>query len=312
MPETSSSSYPLLPSPWPPAGPVDLKTLMKQFAPSRPAAGAPTTPGYRRVVRVLEPTIQKITAEPLPASGWLDGIQNRCLLSRSEHRDLTIAYVAAGITDGASTLLHVEERLAVLCSVLDEQLVRRVDPGVPVLALPELEPWNLALATGDWIDATRRGLEFDALVNAAESDGSVLVVDGAIPATTPRTDVIGIVKRALETEWLPDPDLLPADGGWRSPAFLLRGARADQVDILSAYVRLRTAAPSQAWGYSLIRVETLADRGVEVLDAACALAMTQRQPPGAGDSRWEIQPRAIRRTEEILKARCPFAVQHFA
>lgn len=311
MPETRQSLKPPAPTPWPPAGQVDLKGLMRQFASSRPAAGGVTAPGHRRVVRVLEPNIQKITAGPVTPSGFLDGIQNRCILGRSEHRDLTITYVAAGITDGVSRLVHVEERLAVVCSILDEQLVRTKDPGMPVVALPESQPWNLALATSEWIDTTRRRLEFDAMVNARELHGEFLVVDGAIPATTPRSDVIGIVKSALETPWLTDTDLLPTHEGWRSPALLVPAARTDEHDRLTAYVRLRTAAPSQVWGYSLIRVETIAAQGIEVLDAACALAMTQRQAPGSGDSRWETQPAAIRRTEEILKARCPFAVQHF-
>lgn len=306
MPHTHPS--PVLPTPWPPPiRPVDLKSFVRNLA-ALPAQGGATAGQYRRTHTLIESRPHQIDADPLPISGFLDGIQARCLAGRVEHRDITLAYVAAG-TVLDTTLLTVEERLAAVCSVEDEPRVRAALTGVPVVALPELFPWNAALATDEWIDSTRRELEAQVLADAPVVPGHFLVVDGALPPGSVRTDAVGVVKDALSTVWLADPDLLPAAGGMRSPALRLPAMKAGERPRLTAFVRLRDATSSHTFGFSLIRVETYEECGIEVLDAAAAMAVSQRQPLGSGDPRAEIQLSGMYRAEQVLKARSPIALE---
>ena len=140
-----------------PRGPVDLKALVQGLAEHRDR-GAPTPGAYRRSVRQLERGVRSTAdAEPLPVVGFLDGIQcvPRTPLARFAHRDVICAYIAAGVTTGRQ-LLMVEEELAVLCSVLDQPKILAVLPETPVVTVPEVMPWNIPLATSEWIDTTRR------------------------------------------------------------------------------------------------------------------------------------------------------------
>lgn len=299
---------PVDPTPWPPSQPVDLKAFVQALASDR-AAGAPTAAEYRRAAILVEPPApRRIEARPLEPLGYLDGIQGKGLVARVQHRDLTMAYVSAG-TVHDKALLDVQERLAVLCSVEDESVVRRAMPDMPVVSFPELLPWGVASATADWLDGTRRRLEALALERAPSTDGKFVVVDGRLKADCPRTDVVSIVKNATDTQWLLDDSLLPAAGGWRSPALSLPAARAGERPILTCFVRLRDASGAHHWGFSLIRVESFEDAGIELLDAAAALAVAQRQPLGSGDPRAEIHLAGFRRAEDVLRARAPFAIE---
>jgi hypothetical protein len=299
---------PVEPSPWPPGHPVDLKAFVRALQPAH-AFGRPTAAEYRRTAILAEtPEPRRIEAQPIEPVGYLDGIQRRGLVARVEHRDVTVAYVSAG-TVRDKTLLDVQERLAVLCSIQDESLVRSAMPDIPVVALLELLPWGVASATDDWLDGTRRHLEVLALDLAPSADGKFVVVDGRLRAECPREDAVGIVKNATDTQWLLDDSLLPAAGGWRSPALRLPAARAGERPILTSFVRLRDASGHHPWGFSLIRVESFEDAGIEVLDAAAALAVAQRQPLGSGDPRAEIHLTGFRRAEDVLRARAPFAIE---
>lgn len=285
-----------------------MKAFVQSLASDR-AMGSPTSAEYRRTAILVESAAPRpIQAEPLVPLGFLDGIQRRATAGRIQHRDLTIAYVGAGTVHN-TTLLNVQERLAVLCSVEDERRVRSALADVPVVAFPELLPWGVASATEDWIDGTRRQLEAMALDHAPQADGKFVVVDGSLRADCHRPDAVGIVKNALRTEWLPDSSLLPAAGGWRSPALRLPASRAGERARLTCFVRLRDADGRRPWGFSLIRVESFEDGGIEVLEAAAALAVAQRQPLGSGDPRAEFHLAGMRRTEEVLRARAPFAIE---
>lgn len=289
-----------------PRRPVDLKSFVRNLA-SRPPSAKPTAGQHRRVTALVESGPRRISAPPAPVVGFADGIQRRCLAGRIQQRDVTLVYVAAGVASGR-TLLSVQERLAVLCSALDEEQVRTAGPDVPVVALPELFPWDLAVSVDGWLDGTRRALELDAVNTAPAEPGHVVVVDGSLPATSSRPDLVSVVK-STETDWLPDPSLLPDRAGWRSPALRLPATRAGERDRLTAYVRLRTAGSEHAWSFSLIRVEVYEDTGgIDLLDAAAAMAMTQRQPLACDDPRAETHLLGIRRAEECLRARAPFAI----
>ena len=182
--------------------------------------------------------------------------------------------------------------------------------AVPIVQLPEIHPSNLALATDAWIDQTRQKLEAQVLASTPCSPGQVVVVDGSLPPGCGRDDAIGIVKSALDTTWISDPALFPATGGWRSPAFRLPALREGERDRLSSFVRLRTATGAHPWGFRLIRVETFEDAGgIDFLDAAAALAISQAQPLSSADPRAEWQPADMYQTELCLKAHIPHAIR---
>lgn len=305
----NQTTRPLDPTPWPPGAPVDLKSFVTNLSSHRASHDQAATAGqYRRTCVLTERQPSKIEADPSPVIGVLDGVQLRCVVCRIDHRETTLAWLAAGAVLGKE-LLNLEAMLAAVGSVLDESTLRQAGPDVPVVALPELAPWDVALATDSWIDQTRRALELQALQTAPVVDGHVVVVDGSLPVNTPRLDTVGVVKRALETEWLTDPGMLPTRAGWRSPALLLPAVRAEERERLTAFVRLRDADGTRSWGFSLVRVEVPSERGIAALDAAAAMAMSQRQSLHSPDPRAEIQLAGMYRAEQVLRAQAPAVVK---
>jgi hypothetical protein len=244
------------------------------------------------------------TAVPV---GFLDGVQARGLLGRVEHRDLTLAWTAAG-TVLDQTLIDHQPWLAVVCSQLDEDEVRTRAPQVPVVALPETTPWGLAAATEEWVDGARRHVEELALAAAPERADGVLVVDGSLPPEAGRSDLVGVVKNTQDTDWLPDPDLLPTEEGWRSPGLRIPASRTTERARLSAYVRLHTATHRHPYGFALVRVEVYEESTVS-LDAAAAMAYRLRGTPAYGDPRWTVQLRPMWTTEQVLKAQIPHVIR---
>ena len=282
--------------PCPPRGPVDLKALVQGLSAHRDR-GAPTPGAYRRTVRQLEDRVMSTAdAEPLAVVGFLDGIQRvpRTPIARFEHRDVICAFIAAGVTSQGQ-LLNVEERLAVLCSVVDEEAVLAVLPDAPVVTVAETMPWNIPLATSDWIDQTRRALELAALASAPASPGRFVVVDGSLPVTTDRRDVVSVVKNP-EAELLLDPDLLPVTAGWRSPALLLPADRYGELDRVTAFVRLRDAGGQRPWNWSLIRVEVPYDTDdpIDLLDRTGRHGDDPGSAAGIGDRRAAVHLRRLR------------------
>ncbi|RYP84233.1 hypothetical protein EKO23_16360 [Nocardioides guangzhouensis] len=296
------------PVPWPPdQTPADLKGLAQALSHLRVSSSA-TPAHYQRITSLVETAPRKITATRLATAGFLDGVQARSVLARNEHRDLTLTWVAAGTVHNRA-LTSFEQRLAVVCSARDVGLVRNAG-AVPIVELREIHPSNLALATDAWIDQTRQKLEAQVLASTPCPPGQVVVVDGSLPPGCGRDDAIGIVKSALDTTWISDPALFPAIGGWRSPALRLSALCQGESDRLTAFVRLRTATGAHPWGFSLIRVETFDNAGgIDFLDAACALAVSQAQHLGSADPRAECQPAGMYQTELCLKAQIPLALR---
>lgn len=295
-----------------PNGPVDLKTLVQKLAAHRDR-GAPTTGAYRRTVRQLERMPASTShATPLPVIGFLDGIQRlpRVPLARFESRDVTCVYLAAGTTRSGQ-LLNVEERLSILCSVVDEGRIRAILPDAPVTTVPDVMPWHIPLATAEWVDATRRSLEAAALASAPDAPGRYVVIDGSLPLTD-RQCVVSVVK-SPEAELLLDPDLLPTKAGWRSPALLLPAARYGELDRVTAFVRLRDTGGHRPWNWSLVRVEVRGDAEdpLALLDRTVAMAMTQLQPLGA-EPRAAVHLRGFADCEAALRARTPVVITHLA
>ncbi|MBD3926096.1 hypothetical protein IEZ26_15840 [Nocardioides cavernae] len=304
---TRQHTAPLEPSPWPPTGPVDLKTFIRNLGASR-ARGSATSTQYRRTAMLVERAAPRmIEAAPLEPIGFLDAVQRRALVGRRNRLDISLVFLAAGTVLG-NRLLNVEERLAVLCSVQDEQFVRAALSDVPVVALPDLLPWGVASATDGWIDETRRRLEERALEGAPRASGHFVVVDGSLPPHASRLDAVGVIKTTA-TDWLIDESSYPYLGGWRSPALLLPPSRAGDRARLSCLVRLRDVEGCHAYDYSLVRVECFEEAGIETLEAVAALAVQERQPLTSGDPRAEVHMRSMRTTEDVLRTRVPVAFQ---
>ena len=294
------------PSSAPATAPLDLRALCHNIGCA--ALGPPSQGRYRRLTRLVEPAPVAITEMPLPVHACIDGTQAVRLLVRHEHRDVLLAQLTAGAVDVTTRkIVALEERLVGLCSYLDAAELHRACPELPVEQFEQHQPWEIPLAVSDWVDQTRRALERTVLDASPARAGSVLVLRGALPADGTRSDVVGAVKTATDTDWLSDPAQIPDERGWRSPALLLPATRRGERDRLTALVRLRTCGPAMPWTFSLVRVEVYADAGLDVLDAAAARVFVQAPSLRAADPRAEIQMDLMYTTEAVLKSRtAPF------
>lgn len=303
------SSAHVEPVPWPPhSTPVDLTAAATAFADTRGPDLIATNGSYRRIVQQVEDEPVCVRSVP-PAHplGFIDGVQARALLGRKSHRDISLMWVGAGTVYGDVLLGH-HPRLAVVCSQLDEDEVRARAPQVPVVSLPDTTPWGLALSASEWLDRARRYVETKAVASAPESSGRVLVVDGPLPRVSDRTDLVGVVKNSLDTDWVTDPEMLPAGAGWRSPGFRIPAGRVPERSILSAFVRLHDATERHSYGHALVRVEVYEDSTVG-LDAAAAMVHANRGRRSSGDPRWAIQMHTMFITEQVLKTQIPHVIR---
>lgn len=293
-----------VPLPSPAAQPLDLRMLCHDVGFS---GVQPLSQGrYRRLAKVLEPRPVEISSDPLPVHACLDGTQALRLLVRRDHRDVCLAQVRAGAVDVSTReIVALEELLVGLCSYLDAPELLAACPDLPVVELDQHHPWEIPLAVSHWVGAARSALERRVLDACPSRDGSFLVLDGSLPADGARSDVVGAVKVATDTDWITDADQIPNQARWRSPALLLPAAGRGERDRLTALVRLRGCGPEQAWTFSLVRVECYADAGIDVLDAAAARVVAQAPSLRAADPRAEIQMDLMFRTESVLKARTP-------
>jgi len=284
--------------------PLDLRDFYRRMG----HGGHKTQTGgrYRRIAEQLEDRPRRIQGPPLDVLAMIDGIQAVSVVTRRQHRDVLLVYVAAGAVGAAGKLQCLQERLVCVCSWLDADTVHQADAKVPVVALGEEAPWDLAMAARDWVDQARRDAETAALATAPAPElGAFLVLDGALPPDGARSDVVGVIKTATDTDWVMDPRLLPDREGFRSPALRLPGQRRGERARLTCYVRLRECDPQQPWGFSLVRAEVYEDVGIAALDRLAARMMVERQPLGSGDPRAEIQMASMYTTEQVLKARIP-------
>jgi hypothetical protein len=280
--------------------------LPEVFAAAWSGGGAATSTGHRRVVRTVDPAARDVSgARPLPVVGFADGVQTQFLLRHVDHRPISLGWVAAGAVDNGATLLEFRQRLELVASAADGEIVeglREVSGGLPFHLVEDLTPWGVAVATQRLVDEWRRELEHDVVGNVPIPEGGFLVVDGSIRRHG-RQGVVGVIK-SVDTQYLADESALPDRAGWRSPVFSLPATTTEEISVVSCYLRLHHAPGSTSWSHGLIRIEA---HDPETLDAACALAMQHRQTPGSGDPRWATHLEGMHRAEEVLKAfRHPF------
>lgn len=280
--------------------------LREVFRAAWTGGDAPTGTGHRRVVRTVDPTPRDVSAlPPLPVVGYADGVQARMLLRHTDHRPITLMWVAAGAVGRGGKFLAFRQRLALVGSAADEALLARLGElgrGLPFDLLEDLTPWGIATATQNHVDRWRRELEGDVVTRVPTPGGQHLVVDGSIRGYR-RDGLVGVVKDVAATQYLADESVIPDRAGWRSPVFALPATTTVERDVVSAYLRLHPAPGSSSWSHGLIRLEA---HDPAILDAACALAMTERQSSHSGDARWAVHLRGMRRTEEVLGAFRPY------
>lgn len=287
--------------------PVDLRDFYQRLG--HHARMQPSPGRYRRIAQLTEGTPRLVTASPAPVAAFLDGIQATSVVVRREHRDVTLAYVAAGAmrADDSRRLATLSERLFTVCSHLDEAAVRAACPEMTIVGLDDEAPWDIPTSTQEVVDQTRRHLEREALDACPAEQGTVVLLDGPLPKDGIRTDVAGVIKVASQTDWILDDTLIPPRCGWRSPILRLPGSKRGERDRLSALLRLRDCTPTHTWDYSLVRVETYADAGPDLLDAVAARVLSERQSLSSPDPRATIQMASMYTTEAVLKARIPDA-----
>jgi hypothetical protein len=260
-----------------------------------------TSTGHRRVVRSVDPSPRDVHGvEPLKVAGYADGVQTRFLLRHHDHRPISLLWAAAGAVTSDATLIEFGQRLELVGSAADEALLTRlseVGNGLPFHLLQELTPWGVAASTDGLLNHWREELERQVVATAEIPTGRHLVVDGSIRQHT-GDQLVGAVK-SVDTQYLADESALPYKAGWRSPVFSLPATTTAEQDVVSCYLRLHDAPGSTSWSHSLIRLEA---RDPETLDAACALALRQRQFASSGDGRWAVHLAGIHVAEQVLRA----------
>jgi hypothetical protein len=283
----------------PRSGGYDLRALMR----AEGVQGVrPTATGHRRVVRTIDPAPRDIRGvPPLSVLGFADGVQAHKLVRHEGHRPVTLVWAAAGVVGAGALLRRFGQRLRLVGSAADAATLAgsgRVAGGLPVHLLEELTPWGVATGTQLLVDGWRRELEARVIAEVLIPDGQCVVVDGPIRHHR-RDGLVGVVKNCEDTQYLADESGIPDRAGWRSAVFELPATTTAERDVLSCYLRLQDAPGTLSWSHGLVRIEA---RDQVVLDAACSLAMRQRQSRGSGDPRWAVHLAGMRRTEDVLRA----------
>ena len=255
-------------------------------------------------VSLLDAGCAQVTAEPVEVRGWVDGVQSRVVLRYFAHRPVSLCYVAAGAVDSAGQLVHIDETLTLICSEADLDSVAELAATVgenplPVTMVSSTDPLETQVLSAAVVDDMRNSAESEVVRHLCDTGVTPLVVDGDLRARRAVSDMIGVAK-THRTRYLPDESVLwglPA--GWRSPRFTIdAGGNRPRT---SAYLRLHDAA-ARAWDFGLVRVECW---DPDLVDAACATVLANRQPPGVSDSRWDRHLGPVAWCEQALRDHRP-------
>lgn len=258
-------------------------------------------------IDVIDADRAKLTGEPLPVDGFVDGVQSSLIVTYREHRPIYLTYQAAGAVGPNASLVGLKERLTLIASVADADWVAEVNTAespLPVQEIAALSPLDVEreayLTVGDWRDRLERSL-VEELVDAGTGP---LIVDGSLRDRPYSLALHSVVKDVASTKYLPDERaLFGLPVGWRSPVFRIPAGNAGGavVDRYSCYVRLHDAT-ARGWNFGMIRLETFdPDR----LMALGVRAMAERQSPRSGDGRWDRHLASVAITEKVLRSRRP-------
>jgi hypothetical protein len=232
---------------------------------------------------------------PLPVTAVVDGIQSVRVVTYRDHRPVHLIYVAAAAIGEESCVHGIKEELSLLVSAADEEWARSLPGSVPVVVLDETSPFSLAAAGILAVGGARDRLERAVVADLLERNVGTIAVDGSLLGRPATDSLIGVVK-TTRTRYLADESvLIGLPEGWRSPRFILPTGQA------SCYVRLRSAE-NRGWDYGLIRLES---SNPDLLDAAAAFCLAERQGLGNTDRRGDRHLASVAAVELFLKGRKP-------
>ena len=193
------------------------------------------------------------------------------------------------------------ERLWLVCSVEDEEEVRSLPGGAPVMTVPALIPSGIRSDALKQLREVRAHFE-RVVIRTTATDG-LLMVDGSLLTlgSEPVSRTIGVSK-SCRTRYLEDErPLVQLPEGHTSRSFVLSRRSVLEADRVSAYLRLHPPAGDD-WTHGLIRVEAYSE---DDLAAGVAAAFATRQHPGSQDPRRDCQLIGTYIVEEMLKSRRP-------
>lgn len=283
----------------------DLRGLIRaigKFSGSKAATSLEPRSTSDVPVELIEKASRSITGEPLPVTGFVDGIQSSLVLTHRDHRPVHLNYTAAASIDRAARPVAIREQLELVVGARDQEWASSLRTTVPIVVLPEVDPAETERLAVASLAGNREQLERKLVDQLLGEQGGCLVLDGSLVARPADVRLTGVVK-TTQRRYLDDESVLwnlPA--GWRSPIFRIpAGSQAYPADRYSCYVRLYDAS-NAAWNHALIRLETL-DK--ELIDPLAALCMQVRQHTRSTDPRGDRHLQPIHLCEELLRARRP-------
>jgi len=256
-------------------------------------------------VEMLEKTPLKLTnVEPLNTAGFVDGVQNRMLLTHINNRPVQLYFVAAAAVNrdnhGRPTVLGLQESLRIACDEDSLNWVSDLESEIPVDTVEIGTPPQVEAAVFKLIGDKRDKAEREVVKNLLETDVGNLVLDGTLIGRPQDSRLFGVVK-TVNRRWMPDESILwSLPENWRSPRFRIP-ASSSGPERYSCYVRLRSNE-NAAWSYGLLRLEAF-DK--EQLNNLAALCVSEKQPSRSGDPRGDRHLEIIRLAEEVLRSRRP-------
>lgn len=296
--------------PMPKRTPIDLRGLFRQLgAPVRrrlPVADPRMRAMWAGpVVGALDP-VEEVTECELPPVLFADGCQSQVLLQwRSDadgRRPVTLCWAGAAAWVGPSTKPQVStERMWLGCSYRDEDWLRGVPTGLPVIASEFRFGGDVQKDLGRILRRVRSELEVHVVAEADPGAGGIVLADGGLLAHRVRPGTVGVVKTHRTRYVADERPLVRLAVGSRTAVFRLPGRTRTEQDRWSAYVRLNAPESGEAVR-GLVRLEAW-DPGL--IDPAAAVAVRTRQGPGSDDPRWDRHLKGIRTVERLLKSMDP-------
>lgn len=278
---------------------VDMRTLFHAIGHGPEGLAAPA---WRRAIHCHQDgPVDVQAASRLAVTAVVDGTQWARLLHRIAGRPITLHQVGAAAMDGLVGVASME-RLYVAASVLDTAWCRALPENIPVIELDGISPQAVAQGADETVDLLRRRFEQDVTKQALETVGGPVLVDGSIREMgTIGHGIVGVVKDATATQLIGDErELQQLPVGHRSSRFDWQRDYSHQQDVHCAYLRLHAPRWHEDWTHGLIRLEVL---DPDLLDPLGRLCMLERQNRFSDDPRWPVHLRAVRQTEDVLKAR---------
>jgi hypothetical protein len=260
-------------------------------------------PEVENPVELLDTNASQVIADPLPVSGFVDGVQSAAAVTWREHRPVYLTYVAAAAVGAKGVPLGIEERLEVLCAEPDTGWVLEAAHTIPVRVLEGATPAEVEGAAFNRLGARREELE-RLLITELTSSASCgsLILDGQLVARPHDPRLFGVVKTTRKRYLQDESVLWNLPEGWRSPRFsIAAGTGGPSPQRYSCYLRLFDAR-SRGWDFGLLRLESY---DPDLLDALAARCLVERQGSGARDARWDRHLGGVRQVENFLRARRP-------